>query len=151
MARFRFRFDASQRLADQLLDVAKREFAQEMQRLQVCIEARVTQLGRFNDALEGQRNAGLHSPEKLAIWQTYVFEQRRRLKEREAEKSAQEVMMEKARCRLIEAHREAEKFRRLKEKQFKAFQIKELIKEQKVLDETGQILHWQQKKYSTKC
>jgi len=38
-----------------------------------------------------------------------------------------------------------EKLVRLKEKQTKAFQLLELQKEQKILDETGQVLHWRQK------
>jgi flagellar FliJ protein len=52
--------------------------------------------------------------------------------------------MEKARHILLEAHREVEKLERLKEKQTKAFQLEESQKEQKILDETGQILHWHQ-------
>ncbi|WP_242966820.1 flagellar FliJ family protein [Desulfosporosinus sp. FKA] len=151
VARFHFRFEASQRLADQLLDMAKREFAREMRCWQACVDALAAQRDIFNKALEGQKSAGMHSPEDLAIWQNYVFEQRRRLKNREAEKLEQEEIVEKTRLILIEAHRETEKFRRLKEKQLKAFLQEELQKEQKILDETGQILHWQQKKHSLQC
>jgi flagellar FliJ protein len=151
MARFRFRFDTSQRLADQVLEMAQRKFAQEMQRWQDCVRYCAIQQEYFKKALEGQRDAGLHSPEELRVWQIFVLEQRRRLRKREAERLEQEKIMEKARNILLEAHREVEKFRRLKEKQAKAFQSNELQKEQKILDETGQILYWRQQSQSVPC
>ena len=144
MARFRFRLEASLQLAEQALETAQREFAQEVQRLEVCVKACAIQQERFNEAEEGQRDAGRHRPEELGMWQIFALEQKRRLRQRELEQMEQEPVMENARRLLLEAHREVEKFQRLKEKQAKAFLVAELQKEQKVLDETGQVLHWRQ-------
>jgi len=145
MARFRFRLDASLRLAEQALEVAQRELALAMQRWQVCVKACAIQQQRFNEAQEGQRDAGRHRPEELGMWQIFALEQKRRLDQRELERKEQESVMENVRRLLLEAHREVEKFHRLKEKQAKAFLVAELQKEQKILDETGQVLHWRQR------
>lgn len=148
MARFRFRLEASLQLAEKALETIQREFAQAVQRLEVCVKATVRQQERFTQAEEGQREAGRQRPEELGMWQIFVLEQKKRLRQCELEQVEQEQVMESVRCRLLEAHREMEKFRRLKEKQAKAFQMAELQKEQKLLDETGQILHWRQQNKS---
>jgi len=148
MVRFRFRLEASLRLAEQTLETAQREFAQEAQRLEVCVKACAIQQRRFNEALEGQREAGRQRPEELGLWQIFAFEQKGRLHQCELKRVEQEPVMENARRLLFEAHREVEKFQRLKEKQNKAFLVAELQKEQKVLDETGQVLHWRQQSES---
>jgi flagellar protein FliJ len=142
MARFRFRLEASLRLAKQALEDAQREFAQEVQLWKTLVEACEIQQEYFNDAQEGQRDAGRHRPMELGIWQLFVSEQQSRLHQCNAELRAQELIMEKARHSLLEAHREAEKLERLKEKWTKAFQLAETRKEQKILDETGQVLYW---------
>jgi len=144
MAKFHFRLEASLRLAEQALEKAQREFAQEAQLWKTLVEACEIQQEHFNDAQEGQRDAGRHRPEELGIWQLFALEQQRRLRQCNAELRKQELIMEKARHILLEAHREVEKLERLKEKQTKAFQLAESQKEQKILDETGQILHWHQ-------
>lgn len=145
MARFRFRLEASLRLAEQALEKAQREFAQEVQLWKTLVEACEIQQEHFNDAQEGQRDAGRHRPEELGIWQLFALEQQRRLHQCNAELRKQELIMEKARHILLEDHREVEKLERLKEKQTKAFQLAESQKEQKIVDETGQIFHWRQK------
>lgn len=144
MARFRFRLEASLQLAEQALEAAQREFAQELQRLEVCNKACALQQERFDQAEEGQRDAGRLRPEELGIWQIYVSEQKRRLRQCESEQLKQETVLEQSRHLLLEMHREVEKFQRLKEKQTKAFLAAEMQKEQKILDETGQVLHWRQ-------
>ena len=144
MASFRFRLEASLRLAEQALETAQQVFAQEVQYWQTLVKICAIQQERFNTAQEGQRDAGRHRPEELGMWQIFVLEQLRELHKGEEERLEQERVMENARCMLLEAHREVEKFRRLKEKQAKAFQLAESQKEQKILDETGQILHWHQ-------
>ena len=149
MARFLFRLEASLRLAEQALETAQRKFAQEVQLWKTLVEACELQQEHFNDAQEGQRDAGRHRPIELGIWQLFVSEQQRRLHLCNAELSKQELIMENARHRLLEAHREVEKLERLKEKQTKAFQLAELQKEQKILDETGQVLHWRQQIFNT--
>jgi len=142
MARFRFRLEASLRLAEQALETAQRKFAQEVQLWKTLEEACKLQQARFNDAQEGQRDAGRNRPQELGPWQLYTSEQQRRLQLCDTELREQEIIMENARHILMETHREVEKFERLKEKLTKAFQLAELQKEQKILDETGQVLHW---------
>lgn len=142
MARFRFRLEASLRLAEQALKKAQREFAQELQSWKTIVEACEIQQERFNAVQEGQRDAARHRPIELRIWQLFALEQQRRLHQCNAELRKQELIMENARHSMLEAHREVEKLERLKEKQAKAFQLAELQLEQKILDETGQVLHW---------
>ena len=142
MARFRFRLEASLRIAGQALETAQRTFAQEVQHWKTLVEACKKQQAKFNDAQEGQRDAGRHRPQELGLWQIFVSEQQRRLHQGIEELREQELIMENARHILMEAHREVEKFERLKEKLTKAFELAELQKEQKILDETGQVLHW---------
>jgi len=144
MARFRFRLEASLRLAEQALETAQRGYAQKVQLWKTLVEACEIQQKHFNDAQEGQRDACRHRPIELGRWQIFAAEQQRRLHDCNAEMSTQELVMENARHILLEAHREVEKFERLKEKQTKSFKLAELQKEQKILDETGQVLHWRQ-------
>ena len=146
MARFRFRLDASLQLAHQVLESAQLEYALELQRWQACVHACEVQKVRYVAAQENQRDAGRHRPEELGLCQVFALEQRRQLRQCEANQREQELVMESARRRLLEAHREVEKYERLKEKQAVAFRADELQKEQKALDETGQVLHWLGKK-----
>jgi flagellar FliJ protein len=149
MARFSFRLEASLRLAGRALEKAQREFAQEVQRWKTLVEACEIQQEQFNDAQAGQRDAARYRPEELGICQLFAAEHQRRLHQCRAELSKQELSMQRARHILMEAHREVEKLERLKEKQTKAFQLAELQKEQKILDETGQVLHWRQQIFNT--
>lgn len=144
MVRFRFRLEASLRLAEQDLETAQRQLAEAIQRWQVCLQKRNEQEERFQAAMEGQREAGRLHPETLGTWQAFVLEQRRRLRRSEQDLAVQEGAMEAARQTVLGTHREVEKFRRLKEKQAKAFWLAELRKEQKTLDEAGQVLYWRQ-------
>ncbi|KUO70149.1 MAG: flagellar export protein FliJ [Desulfosporosinus sp. BRH_c37] len=149
MARFRFRLEASLRLAEQALEMAQRELTQEEQIWKTLVEACKLQQEHFNDAQEGQRDAGRHRPMELGIWQLFASEQLRRLLQCNEEERKQERIVENARHILLEAHREVEKLERLKEKQIKAFQLAESLKEQKILDETGQVLHWRRQIFNS--
>ena len=146
MARFRFRLETSLQLAKQVLETAEWKFAREVKRWQACVQACALQREHFNEAQEGQREVGRHQPVDLKIWQVYVTEQGRRLKQYEAERLEQEQVKDNARRIMIEAHREVEKFGRLKETRAQAFRLLELQKEQKVLDETSQIIHWHKRR-----
>ncbi|HBP63767.1 MAG TPA: flagellar export protein FliJ [Desulfosporosinus sp.] len=150
MAGFRFRLEASLRLAVQALESAQREFAEEVRCWESLVEACKLQQEHFNEAQAGQREAGRHRAEELGLWQLFSAEQQRQLHQCKVALREQEPIMERARHILLEAHREVEKFERLKDKQSKAFQLAELQKEQKVLDETGQVLHWRQQSSNTK-
>jgi len=149
MAIFHFRLEASLHLAEQALETAQREFAQEVQLWKTLVKACEIQQEQFNAAQEGQRDAGRHRPEELGSWQRFAAVHQRRLHQCNEELGKQELLLDNARHILLEAHREVEKFERLKEKQSKAFQLAELQKEQKILDEMGQVLHWRQKMVKT--
>lgn len=142
MARFRFRLEASLQLAQQSLESQQIEYATEMQHWQACVKACAAQRQCYLEALAAQREAGRYRPEELGLCQVYALRQNRRLEQWEAKQREQKLSLEKAREALLEAHRDVEKYKRLKEKQITAFQKQELAKEQKVLDETGQVLHW---------
>ncbi|MGI6119838.1 MAG: flagellar export protein FliJ [Desulfosporosinus sp.] len=141
MARFRFRLEVSSRLAEQALEKIQREYVQEVRLWRTLAETYALQQERFIAAQEGQRNIGRKRPEELGIWQIFTSDQQRRLQQCNEELRKQELILENTRLRLLEAYREAEKLKRLKEKQAKAFQLAELQKEQRILDETGQVLY----------
>ncbi|HBV86009.1 MAG TPA: flagellar export protein FliJ [Desulfosporosinus sp.] len=150
MARFRFRLEASLQLAQQILETAQLVYAQELQRWQDCVQACEVQRLRYEEAQEGQREAGRYRPDDLGVCQVFALKQWQQLLQYEAQQREQELVLENARRCLLEAHREVEKYERLKEKQAAAFKAAELQKEQKVLDETGQVLHWLGKKSVSK-
>lgn len=142
MSRFHFRLEASRTLAEQIFEKVQREFVQELQLWRSMVEAYENQQKILREALEGQRKISRDRPQELGIWQIYISEQQRRLHQCNANLKKQELVIEKVRQNLLEAHRELEKLERLKEKQTRAFQLAELQKEQKSLDETGQVIHW---------
>lgn len=143
MPKFRFRLEARLRLAEIALDRELRHLAQEVQKLKQLEYERNRCENTWRQAVAGQRTAGLTSPRDLGTWQKYAQNCLKllRLKETEVQKQAQTV--QKCREELAEAHREAEKFRRLQEKQLKLFRLAEEKREQKILDEAGQVLYWQ--------
>ena len=144
VARFRFRLEVSLRLAKWALEEAQKVFAREFQLWQELVEACVIQQKILEAALDGQREASWLHPEDLGLWQVYAEEQLRRLRKKETERDFQKEVMEEARQKLLEAHREVEKFSRLKEKRRRAFEWAEAKKEQSLIDETGQVLYWRQ-------
>ncbi|WP_407307322.1 flagellar export protein FliJ [Desulfosporosinus sp. SB140] len=146
MARFKFRLEVSLRLAEQTFKTAQRELAEEVRHWQVCKSASEAQQKTLLQAQEEQRNAGRCHPENLGMCQIFAYEQHKRLRECETKQIEQELILENARNNLLKAHREVEKFRSLKEKRLKAFRLAEVQKEQKILDETGQVLYWRQQR-----
>jgi flagellar FliJ protein len=142
MSRFHFRLEASRTLAEQTFEKVQREFAQELRLWRSMVEAYENQKKILREALEGQRKISRERPQELGIWQIYISEQQRRLRRCNADLKKQELVIVKVRQNLLEAHRELEKLERLKEKQTRAYQLAELQKEQRNLDETGQVLHW---------
>lgn len=144
MPRFQFRLDTSLRLAERFKEEAQRVLALEIKKWQTYIEKRDQQRSLWEEALEGQKQAGLNSVQDLGSWQAYAARQFINLRRMEEELSAQQEIVEDKRRILIEAQRELEKFKRLKEKQHKAFLLRELRKEQAVIDEAAQVVFWRQ-------
>lgn len=141
MARFRFRLEASLNLAKQVLNEAQLRLAVEIEHFQASLKARNLQEQRWQEALRGQEEAGSREPERLGLWRAYAEKMYELLKVREQEVLDQHARQEQARGVVIEAHREVEKLKRLKEKQKEAFEREALRREQKILDETGQVLY----------
>lgn len=142
MARFQFRLEASLKHAERASEEAQRSLARETQKYLLLFEARDEQKETWLAALEGQRQAGFTNPENLGRWQTYARLQHQLLLEQEAKLLEQEKIKEKMRLQVIRIHQEVEKLKRLKAKQEKAFVLAEQRKEQKILDEAGQVLFW---------
>lgn len=145
MARFRFRLEASLRLAEQVLDKARRKMAEEMRKQQEIADLVERRRRRWELAVAGQREAGLHRPQELGGWQAYTVRQLGLLRASEAELAAQTARVEKARSAVVLAHQETEKFQRLKEKLLILFQRAEMKKEQAAIDEVGQVIYWHQR------
>lgn len=135
---FKYRLEASLRLADQELDIAQSLLAKEMRILAKFKEDRDIQTEVFVQAIEGQKQACLGQPWQLSSWQLYREEQKRKLAEDEQEVLLQEEVVTGFRERLIKCRINLEKFKRLKQKKWKLYNIDELKKEQAVIDEIPQ-------------
>lgn len=144
MAWFKFRLQASLSLAEKALEEAQRRLAEEIILWQKLIDKRDRLEESRQAALEGQRSTGLTHPEELGRWQAFAWEQYLKLQTCETELSAQEERTEEKRGLVLEAYREKEKFLRLRSRQAQAFALAEQRKEQKVLDETAQVVYMRQ-------
>lgn len=140
MAKFRFRLEAALRLAERSLEEQQRVLAQEIQKLTRLQKAYLDQERVWQVALEGQKEACQNSPQDLGLWQIFTQKQLELLREREKEVSQQDKVVTQERQRLLEVHQDAEKLKKLKEKQRTLFNLKEQRREQAVLDEAGQII-----------
>jgi flagellar FliJ protein len=146
LASFRFRLQASLKIADQALQQSRQRLAEELQTLKALqLEERICRI-RLLDALQGKREASQSHPADLGKWQTYTQQCEQSLRMAQARTERQEEEVSKARETVLEANREVEKLKRLKEKQWAAFLEEQQRKEQKILDETGQILYQLQQK-----
>lgn len=135
---FKYRLEASLRLADQELDIAQSLLAKELRILAKFKEDRDIQAEVFVQAIEGQTKACLGQPWQLSSWQRYLEEQKRKLAKDEQEVMLQEKVVIGFRERLIGCRINLEKFKRLKQKKWKLYNIDELKKEQNVIDEIPQ-------------
>ncbi|WP_019851140.1 flagellar FliJ family protein [Desulfitobacterium sp. PCE1] len=140
MAKFRFRLEAALRLAERSLEEQQRLLAQEIQKLSSLQKACQNQEKVWQFALQGQEEACRTSPQDLSLWQIFSQKQIELLRQIEKEVSQQEWVVAQQRQRLLEAHQDAEKLKKLKEKQRVVFNLKEQRREQAVLDEAGQII-----------
>ncbi|TWH60065.1 flagellar FliJ protein [Desulfitobacterium sp. LBE] len=140
MAKFRFRLEAALRLAERSLEEQQRLLAQEIQKHFSLQKARQAQERVWQFALEGQEEACRTSPQDLGLWQSFTQKQIELLRYIAEEVSQQEKVVTQQRQRLLEAHQDTEKLKKLKEKQRAVFNLKEQRREQAVLDEAGQIM-----------
>lgn len=140
MLRFRFRLEAALRLAEQALEDEQRRLAAELQKLYTLQVRSREQANAWQLALEGQREAGKHSPQDLGMWQSFAQKQLERLRTIERKITQQEEVVRTQRQRLLEAHQEAEKLQKLKEKQKAEYDLAEQRREQRILDEAGQVV-----------
>ncbi|KLU60377.1 flagellar FliJ protein [Peptococcaceae bacterium CEB3] len=138
MAQFKFRLETSLGLAENALEEAQRRLAEEVLRWQTLMLRRERQERRWLEGLNGQRRA---QPEELGRWQVFARQEYRKLQTCETELQEQEKRKEEQRRRVVESYRRKEKFRRLKGRQSRAWALAEQRREQKVLDEAGQIIY----------
>lgn len=135
---FKYRLETNLRLADQELDIAQNLLAKEIRILSNFQEERDIQAEIFIQAIEGQKQACLGQPWQLSSWQRYLEDQKSKLAEDEQEVILQEKVVMGFRERLIQCRINLEKFKRLKQKKWKLYNIDELKKEQAVIDEIPQ-------------
>ncbi len=135
---FKYRLETNLRLADQELDIAQNLLAKEIRILSKFQEERDIQAEIFVQAIEGQKQACLGQPWQLSSWQRYLEDQKRKLAEDEQEVMLQKKVVTGFRERLIQCRINLEKFKRLKQKKWKLYNIDELKKEQAVIDEIPQ-------------
>jgi flagellar FliJ protein len=135
---FKFRLETSLRLAKQELDIAQGLLAEELRILQEAKGQKDNQTRILAQAFQGQKKACLEKPRDLSLWQQYSSEQKDKLRDYVKIVEEQEKTVAEYRARLVECRIKVEKFKRLKEKQKSLFDIKELRKEQTVIDEIAQ-------------
>jgi len=145
VAGFRFRLAASLSLAEQALTEAERQLARELAGEIALQRLREDHARLWQEALAGQRAAGKASPQDLGRWQAYARSRFAELQRTEQSLQAQQGKVAAARAAAARAYREAEKLRRLKSRQQAAFLMAEQRREQKILDEAGQVGFWQQR------
>ncbi|MEA4900840.1 flagellar export protein FliJ [Desulfitobacterium sp.] len=140
MPRFKFRLEAPLRLTERELDNERRSLAKEFEKLQqkqaLCLEKEK----QWQNALQGQKDAGIKAPETLGRWQGYSLSLHQQFRKLQSELAQQEEVISRQRLRVKKAHQEQEKLRKLKVKQEAAFWLKEQRREQQVLDEAGQVI-----------
>lgn len=135
---FKFRLETNLRISEQMLEAAQSVLAEEMRILHKISEERRITNDKYNEAIKRQKIACVNEPYKLDSWQKFSSELKRQLdKKREAEKE-QEGIVSRQREEVIRLKIEHEKFKKLKEKQYKQFLQEELRKEQKIIDEISQ-------------
>ncbi len=140
MAKFRFRLEAALRLAERSLEEQQRLLAEEIQKHFSLQKACRDQERVWQFALLGQEEACRTSPQDLGLWQSFTQKQIELLRYIAEEAAQQEKVVTQQRQRLLEAHQDTEKLKKLKEKQRAVFNLKEQRREQAVLDEAGQIM-----------
>ncbi|KTE91990.1 flagellar protein FliJ [Desulfitobacterium hafniense] len=140
MAKFRFRLEAALRLAERSLEEQQRLLAEEIQKHLSLQKACQDQERVWQFALQGQEEACRTSPQDLGLWQSFTQKQIELLRYLAEEVAQQEKVVTQQRQRLLEAHQDTEKLKKLKEKQRAVFNLKEQRREQAVLDEAGQIM-----------
>jgi len=145
MAGFNFRLEASLSLAEQALAEAERQLARELQRQIALQRLRDDCADLWHQALAGQRGASETHPQELGRWQAYTRFRFAELQRTEQSLQDQNTKVAAARMTVADAYREAEKLRRLRAKELAAFRLAEQRREQKILDEAGQIGFWWQR------
>lgn len=140
MAAFHFRLETNLNLAEQVLEDFERQLALELEKEVKCLQKRQAAEALWLQALKGQKEAGCLRPDELGTWQAYARYCYEALKVAERQLKMQQELVAKTREDVIRANREVEKLKRLKTKKWTAFLAGEQKKEQKSLDEVGQVI-----------
>lgn len=145
MAAFHFRLETSLKLSEQILEDNERILAGEIHILDQLTERRDQTRQSWQEALSGQEEAGRVKPGDLGKWQVYAYRCHESFRETVHCLQLQEKQVDQARQKVIEANRELEKFKKLKEKQWMAYLLGVQKQEQMALDEAGQMLFFRGK------
>jgi len=141
MPQFKFRLEAALKLAERELEKQQRSLAVELEKLYALQTRLREQEKSWQLAIEGQKEAGVNAPQDLALWQAYTQKQLDHLRVLELQTLEQERNVMRQRQRLLEAHQDAEKLKKLREKQRIQYVLKEQRREQAVLDELSQVVY----------
>jgi len=135
---FKFRLEASLKLAQQKMDRALGVLSQEMRTLLEIQKERDRETEVLERALQGQAEDAMQNPRNLNGWKLHIVAQKEKIRLINERIRFQESVVEECRESLRECRILVEKFKRLKEKKWKEFLADEQRKEQAQLDEIGQ-------------
>lgn len=135
---FKYRLETSLRLASQEMNVALGVLADELKNLHNIRQERDSKAALLARGLEEMKKACLGEPYDLRLWQEYLGEVKKTLLEYEDKVREQESVVAESREKVIRCRIKAEKFKRLKQKKWKLYNIEEQKKEQAAIDEIPQ-------------
>jgi flagellar FliJ protein len=137
---FKFRLEASLKLARQKMDTAQGVLSREMRTLLEIQREWDRETEVLEQALRGQAADALRAPRNLNGWKLHIVAQKEKMRLIAERLSFQESVVEECREALRECRILVEKFKRLKEKKWKEYVAEEQRKDQAHLDEIGQRL-----------
>ncbi|MCL1917701.1 MAG: flagellar FliJ family protein [Peptococcaceae bacterium] len=135
---FKFRLEASLKLARQKMDTAQGVLSWEMRVLLEIQRELDREIEVLEQALQGQAEDALRNPHNLNSWKLHIVAQKEKIHLITERLRFQESVVEECREALRECRILVEKFKRLKEKKWKEYVADEHRKEQAQLDEIGQ-------------
>lgn len=135
---FKFRLEASLRLAEQKMETAQGILSQEIRVMQSIQMEYNKEAQVLEEAFSYQAIEALQNPRNLRICQLFIEAQKEKLKQLAERLDFQEAVVTECREAVKACRVNVEKFKRLKEKKWKDFVAAEQKKEQALLDEIGQ-------------
>lgn len=135
---FKFRLETNLRISEQMMEAAQSILAEEIRILHKISEERRIINDKYNEVIKRQKIACVNEPYKLGSWQKFSSELKKLLDNKREEEKEQGSIVSRQREEVIRLNIEHEKFKKLKEKQYRLFLQEEQRKEQKIIDEIAQ-------------